>query len=745
MNWFHTSFALLLLILVSSFAVAQDPASEEDASVAEAAAIPSDPAQFQSKQPTVVAVLASNPDTPQSWAFAADVLAKHGETDLAKQFLQKLIDANLEENAWLKLTDRYGAVLFKRFASNPAIQPEGKTVADAALGAMTKKLEDPKRIERLIGELKSPTDDVRIRAIAGLRESGDAAVVPLLEVLADPSRKAEFAEVRSVLEYLDKDAQRQLIAAARSPNATLAVQAIEVLKTTGADGASIYLLGPATMPNTDPAVRKAAEAALETLTGRVAIPAQAVQILTDRAKQYLNRLIVPVDPNLAERTVAIWQWDDSQKMVAATEYPARLADAVVATILAKDALAINPTNEKSRQMYLMAELERLGLSAENDASVEVDAALADQIKQFGPGPIMTALENALLTHRTTAAIVAVKLLGQFGPDQIEAMLRTGIKPTPLVSAARSGNRYLRFAALEVILALKPTKPFPGSSYVPEALTFMAASTGERRAMVAARTVGEARRVGGFLNALGYKVEIATTGNEMMKKLVDSPDFEVAFIDARIPNPKINILVQKLHRDGRTAGLPIVVMASDGFMDAAEQAAENNPLAKAFPRPHDQKSVEWQLSEMMPKVARSATTPELRLQQATTALGHLSRLSESKNPLFVIRRGELPALDAIYLPELSEKAITLLGQLGSPAAQKALVDLASNELQPIAERRKALAAFEKCVSQKGLLLTTNQILLQYDRYNASAQSDRPTQQVLGSILDTIENANQKSEK
>jgi hypothetical protein len=37
----------------------------------------------------------------------------------------------------------------------------------------------------------------------------------------------------------------------------------------------------------------------------------------------------------------------------------------------------------------------------------------------------------------------------------------------------------------------------------------------------------------------------------------------------------------------------------------------------------------------------------------------------------------------------------------------------------------------------VLLTTDQILLQYNRYNASETADADTQRVLGSLLDTIE--------
>jgi hypothetical protein len=42
-----------------------------------------------------------------------------------------------------------------------------------------------------------------------------------------------------------------------------------------------------------------------------------------------------------------------------------------------------------------------------------------------------------------------------------------------------------------------------------------------------------------------------------------------------------------------------------------------------------------------------------------------------------------------------------------------------------------------VKQAGKLLTSHEIRLQYDRYNASETLDKQTQQVLGGILDSIE--------
>ena len=64
-------------------------------------------------------------------------------------------------------------------------------------------------------------------------------------------------------------------------------------------------------------------------------------------------------------------------------------------------------------------------------------------------------------------------------------------------------------------------------------------------------------------------------------------------------------------------------------------------------------------------------------------------------------------------------------------------MASENSRSLAQRRAAASSFALAVAHRGLLLSREEILLQYDRYNRSAELDRETQQVLGSILDAIE--------
>jgi hypothetical protein len=92
----------------------------------------------------------------------------------------------------------------------------------------------------------------------------------------------------------------------------------------------------------------------------------------------------------------------------------------------------------------------------------------------------------------------------------------------------------------------------------------------------------------------------------------------------------------------------------------------------------------------------------------------------------------------------EGAIRVLQTIPSPESQETLVELASRISLPIEVRRAAAAAFAGSVNRYGVQLTVPRIQKQYDRYNASERHDKPTQAVLGSILDAIEKKGQAEE-
>ena len=95
------------------------------------------------------------------------------------------------------------------------------------------------------------------------------------------------------------------------------------------------------------------------------------------------------------------------------------------------------------------------------------------------------------------------------------------------------------------------------------------------------------------------------------------------------------------------------------------------------------------------------------------------------------------LAGLRVPRLSGHAVAVLANLGTKASQRALVDLAGRFVNPITVRQAAGIAFGFNVQRFGLLLDQEAIRVQYARCRESVSQDQATQQVLESILGTIE--------
>ena len=128
---------------------------------------------------------------------------------------------------------------------------------------------------------------------------------------------------------------------------------------------------------------------------------------------------------------------------------------------------------------------------------------------------------------------------------------------------------------------------------------------------------------------------------------------------------------------------------------------------------------------------------VRLRQAGRALELLAELEQSPPGLYDLRRGEESALAAVNNPALADKAVAVLASAAAPAAQRALVDLASRPLQPMPLRRAAYESFRRSTAKFGVLLSRDEILRQYRRYNESVKEPAPSRRLLSLILDCLE--------
>ena len=217
------------------------------------------------------------------------------------------------------------------------------------------------------------------------------------------------------------------------------------------------------------------------------------------------------------------------------------------------------------------------------------------------------------------------------------------------------------------------------------------------------------------------------------------DYEFLMLSDGIDRPGLNETIQVLRRDPRTRRLPIGIMAREENVRRYDELARITPLVASFPRPHDVPTLAYLAARLRELAGRELVPYDERLDQATAAMDHLLRLAAAPRDysFYYLHRQLDAAQAALFTPQLAARAARLLGLLGTPEAQRTLVNVASQQAYPLERRQAAAKGLLVAVQRHGVLLTRDEILLQYDRYNRSQVLDAGTQQVLGAVLDAIE--------
>ncbi len=694
------------------------------------------PAAADEKNPVVLAFRDRNPTTPKDLMFAVQSLFDIGRPDEAKSYLAKLIAAQPDRDQLEAIQREYGTGFFLRLARDPAMKPEGEKFAKAVEQAAYQAARDPGRLKTAIGQLNDPSPTVRLQAIENLQRAGDAVVPPLLEALADPQRQQEHPQIRAGIVELGEPLIDPMLGALETPDEALRLQVLQVLAQFRTGRAVPFLVGPALDSAAPESARRAAARTVTRIVGTVPSRYEAEQYLLRRVRDYLNGASAgPVD--YQDQTV-FWHWDPAAKTSVPRRYAADEASRMMAARLSRDLYKLSPDNVDVRRVFLLANLTQAKIEGGlNRPLPRGEGTIAAQATALGPQTLEDVLDYAIHNDYVTAAIAAAELLAAAGDGTL--VQSTDGRPRPLVGALRHSDRRLRMAAAESIMKIAPAGPYAGSSYLPETFGYFVRTVGSRRVLVSHPRVDKAQTLIGILNALGYDADSATTGKETFRLAAKNPDYEFILISDAVDFPDASETIQMFRKDPLTRRLPIGLMARQENLVSAEAMAELDPLLIAFPRPHDEKSMSFQMTRVVESAGNTLVGYDERLDQAGRALDHLTRLGEAQgtHAFYDLFRVEAAVQSALSVPALSAKAARVLGLLGTPEAQRALVTLASQHGRPLAERQAAAGAFAQAVERRGLLLTRDEILLQYDRYNRGAALDAETQKVLASVLNAIE--------
>lgn len=693
-------FVLLPSMLCFTTALAQQPPAiaPPPAAATEAPAGP-----ILETNPAVLAAQEWPRTRPADALRAVLALTDLGRPELAKPILEELVGRGLPPLELAALVEQFGSHRMLQMSLNADLAPAGSVFAEACMAAAGAAATDPQRLALLVAQLSDPAAEVRLAARVDLMAAGRAGVKAVLESLAreaDSQRRAALANAAVQMHPL---AVGPLVAMLETSDASLRADVARMLVAIN-------------VPQTAPLLVSASST-------------EAEPYLLRALDEYQrgSHAFAPDSQNQVE----LWQWDDATKSLAAALYPADAARTIWMARLARRLSQLRPENRAYQRRALVLGLESLGLAT----PVGTIPPAYERLQNVEVALLNEILADALAGKYPHAAAAVSDALGRRG--DIRVLFTSDGQPSPLATALKHADRRVRFAALRAIMTLDPASPFPGSSGVPEVLAYFVRSAGQRTALVAMPTAAAATDVAGKLAVAGLDGEATNLGADVARLAAHMSDLELVLVDMDIQAPDVRQVLYELRITPPAGQAPVALLAADGRLEAAHRLADEHERMIAVPRPHTADAVAKIASRLLQISERDAVPANGRALQAVEAVAWTAGLVERGRTFYALRR-ESPAIEAALLqPATAAGAIAALARFGTPESQRALVKFASHRTLPIEARRQAASAFDHSVKSRGLLLTSDEIVSQYTLYNASAAADADTQQVLASLLDTIE--------
>ena len=535
-----------------------------------------------------------------------------------------------------------------KLARSKELAPAGAQFADACMAAANAAANDPQRIALLVAQLTDPSAEVRVAARNDLAAAGRTGIVATLEALCserDPNRRTALANAAAELQPL---VVGPLLAMLSTNDMALHAEVSALLVRLGVTQAAPLL------PQS---------------------PATSEQALLDAIARY-SAGTPPFALDEANRA-EIWHWNDANQTLTAARYPADDARVIWMARLARALAQLQPENrEYQRQAWLLG-LEATGLVSSIDVSLSgIDTSMLNDV-----------LADALCDSYAHAAVAAADELAR--RRDLGVLFTADGHPSPLANALTHADRRVRFAGLRAILTLDPPSPFPGSSRVPEALSWFASGVGEHRAMVAMPTNLMATDVAGMLSAHGLEGEATNHGREAIDRARELADLEMIFVDMAIAMPDVRQVLYELRTSAETGQIPIALLAADGRLPAAQRLADEHERVIAISRPHTAEALGRIVEALNELTVRDAAAANEHATQAVQAMTWLAKLLASDRSFYDLHRTAPVVEAALYRPDAAILAISALGQLGTPESQRLLVDFASErgaDRSPNASRR-----------------------------------------------------------
>ena len=528
--------------------------------------------------------VAVNSKAYEAFKDARDLMQR-GKFDLAAEQLKAFLAANPTDADLFTIQARFGNAAFLqlrnvlRWNDNETAEKEARSTVEEILkraDAATKAVgRNPARIQTHVRNLAGSRED-RLYAQMQLKQSGDAVVpvmVDLLRSTNDPAlRSAILTHIPSLIgdtvpgflaamEGLPNDVKGPMLEAiANRPDVLALVSNAETDFTP-------YLWYYAGLPP-EPAssIRTTSIALLNALTAGVADKKKSEAELTRLAQPFIAHAAGFRTLDKVANKVKISTWDAEKLVVKVEEATPAQAEEYYGLKYLRWAIERNPAYEPAQLAFVSLATERaverakFGDLAKSEPSVY-------QLLSAAPSSMLTGLLQSALAEKRTALVLG--LLQAIGDRaQKEPLSGTGRdRPSPAVQALSYPDPRVQFAAALALLRSPGPASHGQSAKIVDILRRALGADADGaagkvgRAIIADPNAARGDKLAAAFRDAGYTAERFASGRSLMRRLGEASDYDLIAIDRHIVDPLLNDLLTQVNAEPRSAGRPVLVIAS----------------------------------------------------------------------------------------------------------------------------------------------------------------------------------------
>ena len=690
----------------------------------------------------VRSVRRQDPQTPAELAQAISSLIDVEAWVDARLYLNQLSKVVMNDKELYDLYTDRGAEFFYILHSVEQLSPDSQRLAKRVLSAAKNYATSDARIRNLVKTLADPNINVRSTALRKIKQVGPQGYAAMLEVFGDEKLKELWPGVRGAVRRLEDDATEVLVAGATSGNPQIQVESYYGLANLGTNEAIDLISFLYLSPNTPQNVKTFAERRLRVYFGGSIDRSSLVANLSRKANQNLRGQRKDTSSNAR---VKVWQYQAASNKFESNRVSLVVASRIRAASQAQLLFEIDPYNSQNRELFLLASIEAAKKQAGPDSLIDAKVLLK-KLGNPGASELNRLLNESLNREIFPAAIGICELLKELKDSSVLYSGQGG--NCPLVKCILSGERYLQFAALDAIAGIDPTMAYAGSSYVVDLAAHISNTQGQQKVLVGHYGSGDSRSFEGIVSGTGAKVESVRNGLEFYNAATSSPDWKLLLLTDNMLRPRFNQVIQQLRADWRTRYLPIgVVVSNEQNRLIVRRLAQSDPLIRIIDLNFNTQIVNSQLALFEGLSSSWELTDSSRVIHAAVATQWLAKLSSNRQRygFYNLQKHEDSIYRMLYVAGRTREATNIAAKLGTARAQRELVNYASQNGQDLDSRQAAVEAFAEAVKEHGVLLTTDEIRLQYSRYNSSATQTEDVQAIFGAMLDAIENKSPRMAK